>query len=188
MTTVRDKVRTLLKDIFKKIYDRDEEYREVFKNYEKISKNVEKSIFNHTIQKCKKYKIACSWENPLFNTQYRDKARTIMANIGYLNHRTELQERMFRKEVKPTDLCKMTHKELLSPTIRLQQEQEVALIEAKRYNGKRKEDIKDVKGMFRCGRCKTYKTTYTQAQTRSSDEPMTTFVECLNCGNRWKFG
>ena len=38
-------------------------------------------------------------------------------------------------------------------------------------------------GFFKCGKCKTMKTTYTQAQTRSADEPMTTFVTCLNCGN-----
>ena len=31
------------------------------------------------------------------------------------------------------------------------------------------------------------KTTYTQAQTRSADEPMTTFVTCLDCNHRWKF-
>jgi transcription elongation factor S-II len=24
-------------------------------------------------------------------------------------------------------------------------------------------------------------------QTRSADEPMTTFVSCLECYNRWKF-
>jgi transcription elongation factor S-II len=42
-------------------------------------------------------------------------------------------------------------------------------------------------GMFTCGKCKGEKTTYFQMQTRSSDEPMTTFVTCLQCGNRWKF-
>ena len=44
-----------------------------------------------------------------------------------------------------------------------------------------------VQGMFECGRCKSTKTTYTQKQTRSADEPMTTFVTCSNCKNRWKF-
>jgi len=42
-------------------------------------------------------------------------------------------------------------------------------------------------GTFWCGKCKKNKTTYFQMQTRSSDEPMTTFVTCLNCHNRWKF-
>ena len=39
---------------------------------------------------------------------------------------------------------------------------------------------------FKCGRCKERKCTYYQLQTRSADEPMTTFVTCLNCGSRWK--
>jgi len=41
--------------------------------------------------------------------------------------------------------------------------------------------------LFTCGRCKSPKTTSTQKQTRSADEPMTVFVLCLNCNNRWKF-
>ncbi|KAJ7581131.1 transcription factor S-II, central domain-containing protein [Mycena floridula] len=40
---------------------------------------------------------------------------------------------------------------------------------------------------FQCGRCKQRKCRYRQAQTRSADEPMTTFVTCVNCNNRWKF-
>ena len=40
---------------------------------------------------------------------------------------------------------------------------------------------------FKCGRCKQRKCKYYQLQTRSADEPMTTFVTCVNCGNRWKF-
>ncbi|CAM9647741.1 unnamed protein product [Laminaria digitata] len=47
--------------------------------------------------------------------------------------------------------------------------------------------ITEQEGMFECGRCKSTKTTYTQKQTRSADEPMTTFVTCGNCKNRWKF-
>ena len=39
---------------------------------------------------------------------------------------------------------------------------------------------------FKCYKCKKRKCTYYQLQTRSADEPMTTFVTCLVCGNRWK--
>ncbi|ANQ10170.1 Transcription elongation factor S-II [Plasmodium coatneyi] len=46
---------------------------------------------------------------------------------------------------------------------------------------------KNRKGEFQCFKCKGYDTVYHQLQTRSSDEPMTTFVTCLKCNNRWKF-
>jgi transcription elongation factor S-II len=41
--------------------------------------------------------------------------------------------------------------------------------------------------MFKCGKCHKRNCTYFQMQTRSADEPMTTFVTCLECANRWKF-
>ena len=44
----------------------------------------------------------------------------------------------------------------------------------------------DYTGIFVCRKCKSRKTTYYQLQTRSADEPMTTYVTCLGCGNKWK--
>lgn len=41
-------------------------------------------------------------------------------------------------------------------------------------------------GLLQCRKCKSKKTTYTQLQTRSADEPLTTFALCLACGTRWK--
>lgn len=41
--------------------------------------------------------------------------------------------------------------------------------------------------MFECSKCKQKKCSYSQLQTRSCDEPMTTFVYCTVCGHRWKF-
>jgi hypothetical protein len=40
--------------------------------------------------------------------------------------------------------------------------------------------------MFKCGKCKGNDCFYFQMQTRSADEPMTTFVTCANCNNKWK--
>ena len=50
---------------------------------------------------------------------------------------------------------------------------------------KQDQDIKD--GMFQCSKCKSKKVHYYQLQTRSADEPMTTFCTCLECEKRWKF-
>ncbi|KAI6660357.1 Transcription elongation factor A protein 1 [Oopsacas minuta] len=41
--------------------------------------------------------------------------------------------------------------------------------------------------LFKCGKCKSNECSYFQLQTRSADEPMTTYVWCCSCGNRWKF-
>lgn len=41
-------------------------------------------------------------------------------------------------------------------------------------------------GIFTCGKCQGTKTTHFQMKTRCSDEPMTTYITCLGCGNRWK--
>lgn len=41
--------------------------------------------------------------------------------------------------------------------------------------------------LLKCGKCKKRNCTYNQIQTRSADEPMTTFVLCNECGHRWKF-
>jgi transcription elongation factor S-II len=39
---------------------------------------------------------------------------------------------------------------------------------------------------LQCGKCGQRKVTYTEAQTRSADEPMTLFCTCMNCGKSWR--
>ena len=41
-------------------------------------------------------------------------------------------------------------------------------------------------GIFQCRKCGSKKTTYYSLQTRSADEPMTNFITCVACKNRWK--
>ena len=40
--------------------------------------------------------------------------------------------------------------------------------------------------VFTCEHCNRNNCSYFQVQTRSVDEPMTTFVTCLDCGHKWK--
>jgi DNA-directed RNA polymerase subunit M/transcription elongation factor TFIIS len=40
---------------------------------------------------------------------------------------------------------------------------------------------------YECRKCKQRKCHLHQLQTRSADEPMTTFVTCAVCGNKWSF-
>jgi len=45
-----------------------------------------------------------------------------------------------------------------------------------------------VKGTNKCPKCKSWYTTYKQAQTRSGDEGLTTRCHCEDCDYHWKFG
>ena len=40
---------------------------------------------------------------------------------------------------------------------------------------------------YKCYRCKERNCMAYDLQTRSVDEPMTTYVQCLNCNNKWSF-
>ena len=62
------------------------------------------------------------------------------------------------------------------------------LIEEKKVRDKHKYEpkVEASSDNFTCWKCKSKKCTYYQLQTRSADEPMTTFVTCLDCGNRFK--
>ncbi len=42
------------------------------------------------------------------------------------------------------------------------------------------------KTQVRCEMCKNELAYYYQMQTRSADEPMTTFYKCTKCGHNWK--
>lgn len=44
-----------------------------------------------------------------------------------------------------------------------------------------------VEGVVQCGKCSSKKTWSVQKQTRGSDEPMTTFSRCVECGHQWAY-
>ena len=92
--------------------------------------------------------------------------------------------RILNGEITPERFVRMTHQELKSQE---QLEAEQQMRKENMDNAMVPQEEKSISSALECGKCRQKKVSYTQAQTRSADEPMTTFCTCENCGNRWKF-
>ena len=149
----------------------------VIKN-DKISNNLEKGIYNYAIKTAEEKKILKKWENEHFVNLYLQKLKTIIFNLK----NEEVYNKLTNKEIKAHELAFMSHQDM-RPDLWNE------LIELKKIKDENKfsPKIEASTDDFTCSKCKSKKCTFYQLQTRSADEPMTTFVTCLDCGNRWKF-
>eukprot|EP00039_Didymoeca_costata_P013538 m.207745 g.207745 ORF g.207745 m.207745 type:complete len:127 (+) comp15806_c0_seq1:162-542(+) len=84
----------------------------------------------------------------------------------------------------PVDFTKMSPQEMMSAEMRKKIQDQNKKAADKAYLA---EGMTAHSTSIRCGKCNKNSVQYTQAQTRSADEPMTTFCVCNHCGNRWKF-
>jgi len=141
------------------------------------STNIEKGIFNWTIQHASKNNIVKKWSNTFFITLYIDRLRSVYINLK----KPDVASAVISGNIKSQDIAFMTHQEICP-------EKWKQLIEDKKIRDKQKYEpnIEASTDNFTCNKCKSKKCTYYQLQTRSADEPMTTFVTCLECGKRWK--
>ena len=114
---------------------------------------------------------------------YRDKIRSLYQNLRNKSN-PELKVRVLSGEITPQRLVVMTHEELKS---KQQKATDAAIAKENMNNAMVAQEMKSVSTSLQCGKCGQKKVSYSQAQTRSADEPMTTFCECMHCGNRWKF-
>lgn len=143
----------------------------------KYGKKIEKGIFNYAISLAKKKNIVRKWENKVFVMLYKNRLRTIFTNLKNDN----VKKKIIEKKINIKEFSNMRHQEICPEKWKL-------LIEAKIKRDKSLTSINlsAATDEFKCYKCKKSKCTYYQLQTRSADEPMTTFVNCLVCGNRWK--
>jgi len=144
---------------------------------EKHSINLEKGIFNYSLKEATMRKVVKKWDNPYFVQIYLDRLRSIFTNLTNKN----LLEQLNSGAIKAHSIAFMTHQEMYP-------EKWDALITAKskRDQNKFETNLEAATDTFTCRKCKSQKCTYYALQTRSSDEPMTIFVTCLDCGQRWK--
>ena len=148
-----------------------------------ISKNLERGIFNYSIQEAKKQKIIRKWNNCYFVRIYISKLHNILLNLqksSYVKNST-LLKKLKKKEFPAHRLAFMSSQEMFPKKWK-------SLINAKikRDENMCKVNMEAATDEFKCYKCKNRKCTYYQMQTRSADEPMTTFVTCLICGSSWK--
>ena len=149
-----------------------------FLTNEKDCINLEKGIFNYALKEADNRKVVKKWDNPYFIQIYMDRLRSIYWN---LQHNKKLCNLIQTSQVKPHAVAFMTHQEM-------DHDKWEVLIQAKikRDHYKYESKMEAATDTFKCRKCHSNKCTYYQMQTRSADEPMTTFVSCIDCGNRWK--
>lgn len=147
-----------------------------------LSKNIEISIYNWAVRSTKNHKSkkTCQEVN-FFKTMYKHRYLAINKAL-----KGSLKERLVTKKITPKQLVTATPEELLPEGLYANTLENIRLREIAIENNKAKFD-ESYEGIFKCRKCKSNKTSYYQLQTRSADEPMTTYVECSNCGNHWKF-
>ncbi|KAL0935290.1 transcription elongation factor s-II [Colletotrichum truncatum] len=114
---------------------------------------------------------------------YREKIRSLFSNLKVKTNR-ELGQNVMDGKIAPERFVIMTHEELKSAE---QRRKENLLQEENMKKAQVPMAEKSISDALKCGKCGQKKVSYSQAQTRSADEPMTTFCECTVCGNRWKF-
>ena len=146
-------------------------------NDNKKATNLEKGIYNYTIIYCTQHNILKQWQDKNFVLIYLQKLKAVIYNLKNENILNDIQTGKYKAH----KLAFMTHYEL-RPDIWND------LIELKKIKDANKftTRIEASTDNFKCSKCKSKKCSHYQLQTRSADEPMTTFVTCLDCGNRWK--
>ncbi|NXK56103.1 TCEA2 protein, partial [Chauna torquata] len=147
----------------------------------------------HIAAQIEEYILAVDWKvldchvriyQDIKNTdmKYKNRVRSRISNLKDSKN-PELKKNVLCGAITPEQIAVMTSEEMASnelKEIRKAMTKEAIREHQMAKTGGTQTDL------FTCGKCKKKNCTYTQVQTRSSDEPMTTFVVCNECGNRWK--
>ncbi|KAG1679637.1 hypothetical protein FOA52_006154 [Chlamydomonas sp. UWO 241] len=110
------------------------------------------------------------------NAKYKAKYRTLGFNLKDPNN-PDLRSKVLHGEIPPEILVNLSSDELGSNERR---QDNSKIREHMKNEAVRSNNAQASTDMFQCGKCRQRKCTYYQMQTRSADEPMTTFVQCVS--------
>lgn len=144
---------------------------------------IEQSVLNYCIKTANSRKMSKKWENMNIRKIYINKMRSLYSNLypeGYIGNKT-LIKKVKDPNFKLENIATMAFQEIFPEHWKKMMDEKY-----KRDKMLYEEKLEAMTDQFKCSRCKSKKCTYYELQTRSADEAMTTFITCLNCGNRWK--
>ncbi|EFR02198.1 transcription elongation factor S-II [Nannizzia gypsea CBS 118893] len=113
---------------------------------------------------------------------YRTKIRSLYQNLKNKSN-LSLRTRVLTNEIAPDRFVNMTHDELKSDERR---EEDLKIQKENMDKAMVGQPERSISKSLQCGKCGQRKVTYTEAQTRAADEPMTLFCTCLACGKSWR--
>ncbi len=140
--------------------------------------SMEREIYLMTLKEAAKRGVIAHWRNLTFCEYYLIYVRT---NYIHLTTLQSVKEKILSGELTLPMLPQCNHYALnpegwhdLREKQRIREEKELA------------GDRRIATDRFKCRRCGQKQCSYYQLQTRSADEPMTTFIKCLVCNNEWR--
>jgi DNA-directed RNA polymerase subunit M/transcription elongation factor TFIIS len=134
------------------------------------SEEIEVAILNRCINDAQKWFVDIDWTNTVFVDMYRSRAVSLYP---------------YREMAKDMDVTKFVDSTLVDLNPGRWKAMIQSIIDKKKamYSKKSTASI-----FLHCSSCKKKtRCDFYQLQTRSADEPMTTFVTCLECDKKWKF-
>lgn len=149
-----------------------------------VAKMLEESLMLYTIllssDTCDGNLNGLCWDNDLVRNIYWVKCNTIVSSLGNFAFSSDLLKTILLNNGFPLIVSFMKRSQLLGGRFEQIEIDRLKIFEESGIMSE-DEDYTKILSSVKCKVCKLYHTSYTQAQTRSADEPMTIFYYCHKC-------
>ncbi|XP_061758584.1 transcription elongation factor A protein 2 isoform X2 [Nerophis ophidion] len=163
-----DSVRNKCRELLVTALQTDDDYKTIGVNCGVLAAQIEEHIFE---------------EMKSTDMKYKSRLRSRISNLKDQKN-PDLRRNVLCGNISAQSIASMTSEEMASAEMKQMREtltkESIREHQLSRVGGTETD-------MFVCKKCHGKSCTYTQVQTRSADEPMTTYVLCNDCGQRWKF-